>query len=1553
MKKPLFRILNAALAAALLLPPVAAPNRAQAAPAASTKASTSTASVQSTVSGPFNDTATPLSLYEIAANTPYSRAMEGENISDATGSLSRMETDFSLPGRGGLDFTLGRLYESNEAYIEEPKITGNAGSYANGSEYYTYNERTSNLGVGWTWAMPSVELRGDVRYLHFTDGTVYQVEAGGQGLVDYPLQDVTFGPSSDNLSTQNAAGQTVNATAAYALTDTLGKKIYFNADGRWIGTKDAYGNVILVQYAQAAVNDQNAYPLISKVIDTLNREIVFSYKANAVTVTYAGKSLVYNKTLISGTNKKRTLSSVENESGEKTSYGYDKKETNYDAITNAGAAPEKIIYMALTQTTYPTGARTGYEYGQTSKHLGDQGTLGYYRVTKRYDELRESTFKKKNVVVYDYSNATDFSDPAQTTSTVKRTTINNPNDPSHIPSTEKISETTVLNADHLAIKETREKDGEYKKQIDTAYDPDQQLAVQITETDTDYTQTPEETGNKVHAYTYDNYGNVLTYTNPLGHISSYTYSTTYPGLTLTERNTISGVVTDDIVHIADPALPHITQTVQNYADESGQASFLQMTYQHDAYGNVIQAVQQLENDKTQQTDIEYGAAVKHAYPTSIKQKVTENGTPKTIEERYEYDLPTGRVLKHFDGNAVAKGAPAGSDEAYEYDNVGRITKVTRSAAANGTRATSTSSFSYSTIGQIGQYDIVDEEGKESKEIYDGLGRPSAVELKSNSGSFYTLQSNHYNDLGELDYTTDGEGHQTKYEYDANGEIKETISAAGRVTGYGYNNVLNQATTTTDYGAKVTEQTDAGGRSTGTTRTDDKGNIITTTNQYEVGGNPFSTSSTDGKGATTGFTNDGLHRLQNVTQSANGTSLNTKYAYNKQGAMTEKVFPDLTKITYGYDELGRRLSKTDSVLGKESYTYDDNSNLTGGTTRGGINVVNQYDEQNRLTSWTSGDKNGSFTYYKNGLRKSMTDETGTTQYFYTLDNNLERMVYPDGKEISYTYYKNGLPSSMTDPFGLTTTYIYNSDNQLSQVRTENTTQAEYVYRDGLVESDENHLKSSQLYQLKLGNGQITATYTNDGFGRLTNLLQSAGGLSKAFTYAYDNGDNITSRSDGVTNGAFTYDELDRIITSSEGAEVYTYDGKGNRLTLQSSIQMPHKDNVNYSYDQAEQLSNVTRNQTSVNYKYDGDGLMTERSITKNGQIDTTRYYYDGANIIAEGTVAADGSVTFKARYVRGAQLIYREDASNQKAYYQHNGHGDVTGLVQADGTVLNTYTYDIWGNPLTSDVQVDNPFGYSGEFWDADTGLQYLRSRWYDPSIGRFIQEDTFEGYMNRPSSLNPYTYVENNPLKYVDPTGTRTYLIHGTFSTTSQKSWPNDFRYYLERVSGERVDAVSWSGRNSVQARRGAATGDGGILHANENIAARILESHKADPDEPIRIVGHSHGGNVGILIANELKKNNVQVDTLVTIGTPVRFDYQLVDGAVKNHLNVYNTNDSVQRNGGPQRTGFKAGRTFANANNIQVPANESNSPDVTIANHSNMHHNISTWKQYIESSFN
>jgi len=97
---------------------------------------------------------------------------------------------------------------------------------------------------------------------------------------------------------------------------------------------------------------------------------------------------------------------------------------------------------------------------------------------------------------------------------------------------------------------------------------------------------------------------------------------------------------------------------------------------------------------------------------------------------------------------------------------------------------------------------------------------------------------------------------------------------------------------------------------------------------------------------------------------------------------------------------------------------------------------------------------------------------------------------------------------------------------------------------------------------------------------------------------------------------------------------------------------------------------------------------------------------------------------------------------------------VTELRDSTGnTSQNQYQYDIWGGLITSKETKSNPFLYSGEYWDSIARIQYLRARWYDPSVGRFIIEDTYEGEIKNPLSLNQYTYVENNPLVATDPSG--------------------------------------------------------------------------------------------------------------------------------------------------------------------------------------------------------
>ena len=93
------------------------------------------------------------------------------------------------------------------------------------------------------------------------------------------------------------------------------------------------------------------------------------------------------------------------------------------------------------------------------------------------------------------------------------------------------------------------------------------------------------------------------------------------------------------------------------------------------------------------------------------------------------------------------------------------------------------------------------------------------------------------------------------------------------------------------------------------------------------------------------------------------------------------------------------------------------------------------------------------------------------------------------------------------------------------------------------------------------------------------------------------------------------------------------------------------------------------------------------------------------------------------------------------------------VVDESGKIVNRYQYDEWGNILHQEEGLKNPIRYSGEYYDEESGLYYLRARYYDPSTGRFISRDSYEGQLTNPLSLNLYTYCYNNPLKYIDPSG--------------------------------------------------------------------------------------------------------------------------------------------------------------------------------------------------------
>ena len=169
-----------------------------------------------------------------------------------------------------------------------------------------------------------------------------------------------------------------------------------------------------------------------------------------------------------------------------------------------------------------------------------------------------------------------------------------------------------------------------------------------------------------------------------------------------------------------------------------------------------------------------------------------------------------------------------------------------------------------------------------------------------------------------------------------------------------------------------------------------------------------------------------------------------------------------------------------------------------------------------------------------------------------------------------------------------------------------------------------------------------------------------------------------------------------------------------------------------------------------YKYDANGIRTQKN--------DKQYIIDiNNNVVAETDSA--GAIESEILWGNGKPLARKTNGSWY--YYIYNAHGDVVGLVNDTGTVVNTYEYTPWGEIHNETETVDNPIKYAGEYYDDELGMYYLRARYYDPQIGRFTSRDIEEGEISNPLDMNRYVYCRNNPIKYVDPTGKSYALTWG------------------------------------------------------------------------------------------------------------------------------------------------------------------------------------------------
>ena len=618
----------------------------------------------------------------------------------------------------------------------------------------------------------------------------------------------------------------------------------------------------------------------------------------------------------------------------------------------------------------------------------------------------------------------------------------------------------------------------------------------------------------------------------------------------------------------------------------------------------------------------------------------------------------------------------------------------------------------------------------------------------------------YDYHGNLVTETDSEGTlQEKHSYRADGKLAQSRFADGNELEYSYGiNGLQQEIRTArsqraDRAAQVYTY-DARGRITGI----QDGNQNQTGYHMDPWGRVHQIETAEG--GKENFTYDYTGHITSTTD-ANGGVIT--YRYNSQGKVCEIIDQEGNSETFRYDREGRRIFHEDRIGNQVRTTYnvDGRPVLERACDHMGENEVSrswEYDGIGNVKKAVA----GGFCY----------------TYEYRPDGKLIKKSSSGRTLISCTYHADKSLKSLTDVSGKTVHYGYDSLGRLERICDDN---GDEIVRYG-------HTAGGKLKEIRHGNGMHTIYEydTDDNIIRLT-LKNEEGIVFSDFRYEYDwNGNRVLKSGSSILPGEenikeqvirYQYDSMDRLIEEKyDGKPVkYIYDRCGNRL-----VKVDSDGKEEYNYNRKNQLISRKKGTESVEYRYDLQGNILEEAdglgkteyhynafnqqtttFMNNGQIQENQYdaeylragisengkgtvflYYNG-ELLAESEL----NDTVRNRYILG----YGVAASWQKEGY-HSYHLDEqnsTAYITDSGRrIENSYQYDAFGVIREKNENVYNRILYTGQQYDQVTGQHYLRARYYNPVLGRFLQEDVYRG-----DGLNLYVYCENNSVIYYDPSG--------------------------------------------------------------------------------------------------------------------------------------------------------------------------------------------------------
>lgn len=728
----------------------------------------------------------------------------------------------------------------------------------------------------------------------------------------------------------------------------------------------------------------------------------------------------------------------------------------------------------------------------------------------------------------------------------------------------------------------------------------------------------------------------------------------------------------------------------------------------------------------------------------------------TISLLYSYNAN----VVYFDGIQLFKEEFGHS---YVYDSNGNVTSVTDLQKQTTTYEYSNNNLTKMTLPS----------GASQKYTYDSYHNVLSATTPEGVVANFT-----YDTYGNNTKVTVGSGTKkltSSATYTSNGNLLSTVTdALGQTTSYGYDTqtgVLNWTQAPGETTATRTNYSrDSRYRTTGVSR----GSAST---EYTYNGDLLAALSS-ASGTNYSFTY-GVFDLISSVKVGSRTLISHTYSNDANRWLTRSDYGNGDYITYSYDGMGR-ISGTGyednaSAIG---YTYDNNGNLgilTDGIT--GRKTKYAYDFQDRLmryeetgsghsntVQWGYDDKNNlsSQTQTLNGV-------TYTTNYTYDNDNRLKQAT-TDGKSANYTYDVYSRMTGVTAKSGtksVVTTGITYKDPST-------TTTSSQVYKWTVGGTTYTYTYDARGNITAISDGSKTTTYVYDSLDQLTRENNQAAG--KTWVYTYDNGGNILTKKEySYTTGTLgtALDTITYGYGDSSWKDLLTsYDGQA--LTTDTLGNLTNDGTWSYTWQHGRQLAQMSKpsgNGTeNINFTYDAKGrrIAKERETTGAVDGDSYRYAFTAEYIYLDDTltdmkwIEIDGSDS-SFHFTYDATGPMSMTFYGTEYFYLKNAQGDVVGLVDSSGTQVVAYTYDAWGNILSTtgsmagSLGVTNPFRYRSYFYDTETDLYYLDSRYYNPESGRFANADDEELIVSSLDSAtwdkNLFAYCDNNPITRTDANG--------------------------------------------------------------------------------------------------------------------------------------------------------------------------------------------------------